>query len=165
MRLAILSLLATLLSTASVTPAFAEIASFTGTLTHFNGAGTGLGPAVPGVTGSGSANYDTVAFSFTVPSSVFATNRTTPVPGFTPNASPNSIYIIGQVANQSNGAGSFGPGGGFGGTMNTGLDVTVQLGIVPLPNVFGSVPFPLNVGVPGTVVDSFNISANVVTVS
>ena len=74
MRLAILSLLATLLSTASVTPSFAEIASFTGTLTHFTGAGTGIGPAVPGVTGSGSANYDTSMFSFVLPSAIFVTN-------------------------------------------------------------------------------------------
>ncbi len=49
--------------------------------------------------------------------------------------------------------------------MDLGLDISVQLGIVPLSPVFGSLPLPLHAGIPGTATASIDISANVLGVS
>jgi hypothetical protein len=49
--------------------------------------------------------------------------------------------------------------------MNTGRNTSVELGIVPLPMVFGSFVMPIHVGVPGTTSFVAGITANVITVS
>ena len=82
---------------------------------------------------------------------------------------PNLFYVIGQVINLNSQAGTLGtgsgPGGGFGGTLGAGLVNHVLLGLVPLPNVFGDLGIPLNIGSPGTYSSSAVISANAVTIS
>jgi len=49
--------------------------------------------------------------------------------------------------------------------MDTGLDIVLEIGLVPLQNVFGTVLIPIHVGVAGTNVATVAITANVVTVS
>ncbi len=155
-KLAVATIGAVLLSA----PAMAQTADFTGTLTTFTGGGAGIPTTATGLPGSGTG----VTFgggAFTLPAGVFVANSTSPV-GFTANATPNSIYTIRTITNSSSNAGSF---SGSSGVMGSGSNVTVELGIVPLPNVFGSLVLPVNVGSPGSVVATASILANAVTVT
>jgi hypothetical protein len=149
-------------------PALAASATFTGTLSVVAGGGRSGFPIASSATGGGPGAYDVGTFAFTLPTAAFVTTRTTPI-GWSASAPANTLYTIRSVSTQSSGAGSFGPGAapssGFGGLMDTGLDVLLELGIVPMPNVFGSILIPVHVGVAGTSVATVNITANVVTVS
>ncbi len=133
--------------------AHAQTADFTGSLSIFTDTDQGLSNTAIPIFGSATG----VAFgpggaSFTIPSGVFVTNRTTPG-GFTANAAPNSIYTVRTITNQSNGAGSFSgtpTAGPFSGVMGIGSVATVLAGIVPLPSVFGTIAILLDAGLPGT---------------
>ena len=158
--------LALIVALASPIPAIASPTHFTGSLATFAGSGSGLPTTATPLLASGTLSY--VTGSFTVPSGSFVTNGTSPS-GFTPNASPNAIYVIRTVTNTSNTAGSFGPGagpgGGFGGTMGSGSTLVVELGLVPLPGVFGTIFFPVNVGSTATATAMAAILVNLVTVT
>jgi hypothetical protein len=149
-------------------PAFAATADMTGSITTFTGGGTGLPTTAAPLPGSAlGVSFASNGGSFTLPSAVWIANSTSPV-GFTPNASPNSIYTIRTITNSSNNSGSFSGTAGTGpytGIMGSGSNVTVELGLVPLPNVFGGLVLPVNVGSPGTVTAMALILTNAVTVT
>jgi len=149
-------------------PAFAGTADFTGTLSTFTGGGQGIPTTTTPLFGSGTGvNFASNGAAFTIPAAAFTANVTGPV-GFTPNASANSIYTIRTVTNSSSNPGSFSGTAGSGpytGTMGSGSSVLVELGIVPLPMVFGSLVLPVNVGSPGTVTAMAGVLANNVTVT
>jgi len=149
-------------------PAFASTADMTGSITTFTGGGTGLPTTATPLPGSAlGVSFASNGGSFTLPSAVFVNNSTSPV-GFTPAAPANSIYTIRTITNSSNNPGSFSGTAGTGpytGTMGTGALVTVELGIVPLPNVFGNIVLPVNVGSAGTVTAMAAVLANAVTVT
>ncbi len=104
------------------------------------------GTDLPLVPLSGSALYfedDTI--SFPAPATL---QQTTPV-GFTSSAPVNSIYQLRRsLSLDGYGPSAFtagaGPQGGFGGVMPLLGSLRYELGIVPLPNVFGSLSVPLS---------------------
>ncbi len=138
-------------------------ATFTGRLTIYDSGGSGAFGSWA-VSSAGTASYDPGSQAFTLPSSAFVRDSYTPV-GFTANASPNSIYVIGQIVNQASGAGSFGPSpGGFGGVMAANRNQILNLGIVPLPNIFSSFILPTAIGVSTTQSEMVAILTNAVSV-
>ena len=140
----------------------AQTADFSGSLSIFLGTGSGVPTAGVEVFGSGQdVLYAADGSAFTIPASVFVDNRTTPM-GFTSAAPVNTLYDMVWITNSSNGAGSFQESGG---TMSAGQDVSIEGGIVPLPNNFFSLVFPINVGISSTVQASASVLANAVTVS
>ena len=164
-------------------PAIAAPTSFTATITTFTGGGSGLpttATPLPGCIGTGlecigsltSVSASSVGISagiFTANQfNVSATNAggTVPLP-----PTPFSIYVIGQIVNQSSLAGSLsaggGPGGGFGGNLGGGSLITVLLGLVGLPptSPAGSLVLPVNVGSSSTVTTMASILPNAVTVT
>ena len=149
-------------------PALGGTADFTGSLQLFIGDGNGL-PATP-ITIPGSAtgvSFGSAGSAFTIPSGVFVTNASSPV-GFTPLAAPNSIYTIRTVTNTANNPGSFSGTAGtgpYGGIMGIGSSILVELGVVPLPSVFGSLFIPLDMGSPGTETGMAFILANALTIT
>jgi hypothetical protein len=149
-------------------PAFASTADFTGTLSTFTGGGTGIPTTTTPLLGSGTGvSFASNGGSFTIPSAAFTANVTGPV-GWTSAAAANSIYTIRTVTNSSNLAGSFSGTAGSGpytGTLGSGSSVLVELGIVPLPMVFGSLVLPVNVGSAGTVTAMAGVLSNPVTVT
>lgn len=157
-RLAVATIGAVLLSV----PALAQTADFTGSLTTFTGGGSGIPTTATGITGAGTGvSFASDGGSFTLPSAVFVNDSSSPV-GFTPNASPNSIYTIRTVTNSSNLSGTF---SGATGAMGSGSSVLVELGIVPFPMVFASLVLPVNVGLAGTATATAAILTNAVTVT
>ena len=144
----------------------AQTADFSGTLSTFTGGGGSIPTtATPIAGGAEGISFGLGGSGFTIPAGVFTLNTTTPA-GFTANASPSSFYTIRSITNTSNGPGTFSTGAlGYGGVMGTGSDVAVELGIVPLPNVFGSLVLPINVGSSGTAIATASILANRITLS
>lgn len=148
-------------------PAFASTADFTGTLSTFTGSGAGIPTTTTPLSGSGNVNFASNGGSFTIPSAAFIANATSVV-GWTSSAAANSIYTIRTVTNSSNLPGVFNKClscGAYTGTMGSGSAVLVELGIVPLPMVFGSLVLPVNVGSAGTVTAMAAVLANAVTVT
>lgn len=149
-------------------PAFASTADFTATISTFTGGGTGLPTTATPLPGSAmGVTFNSSGGGFTVPSAVFVANSTSPV-GWTSMAAANTIYTIRTVTNSSNVSGSFSGTAGTGpytGIMGSGSSVTVELGIVPLPMVFGGLVLPVNVGSPGSVTAMAAVLANPVTVT
>lgn len=149
-------------------PAAAQLTDFTGSLSLFVDTGSGLPATATPIFGLGTgALFAADAGSFTIPAGVF-TRHTSSAVGFTANASPNSIYTIRNVTNSSNLTGTFAgtPGTGpYGGVMDLGSSLTVELGIVPLLTVLGSFAIPLRIGAPGTVTAMGAVLTNAITVS
>jgi hypothetical protein len=136
--------------------AFAGTADFTATLTVFGGAGSGLPTTSVGIAASGNVSFASGGGSFTLPSGIFVSNATSPV-GWTSNQGPNNseVYTIRTITNSSNGSGFFAGTAGAGpysGAMSTGTSLAFEFGFVPLPNVFGSLVVPVDIGSAGTAV-------------
>ena len=149
-------------------PAFASTADFTGTLSTFTGGGAGIPTTTTPLFGSGTGvNFASNGAAFTIPAAAFTANVTGPV-GWTSAAAANSIYTIRTVTNSTSNAGVFsqcGVCGAYTGTMGSGSAVLVELGIVPLPMVFGSLVLPVNVGSAGNVTAMAAVLGNAVTVT
>ena len=147
------------------TPVFAAVVDFTGTLTLATSAPF-TGDPIPDV---GGLMTDLAAdHAFSVGASAFVLPLQSAVVGWSANAPGNSIYIINQTTEAISGAGSFGPGqgpgGGFGGTLPSGVISKTFIGIVPLAQAYGTIVLPLDAGTPTTVVAKAAILSNAVTV-
>jgi hypothetical protein len=114
------------------------------------------------------SNPSPTLLPFAIPAGVFTASRTDPVAthlgGPVPLPPPNLLIALSQNLQQSNLAGSFGPGlapgGGFGGVLDLGLELRALFGISPLPNVFGSIVMPVPVGTTGTQTAMGGITGN-----